>query len=277
MRKLLYLMFLICLISACSEPISRMRFIHIPSGNFFFGTAKGMDNETPAVLCKVEAFRLSKTEISNEIFEVFVEKTGYVTDAEKTGGMVFDGEWKLVKTAHWRMPEGKEVDREKWRKLPVVQVSYADAMAYCKWAKCRLPSEIEWEYASKLGKSNSVKMNITSAKTPHPVLEEVQSSDANELGIQHQSGNVWEWCLDSYNSERHDKLALMSTTESRPPFLGRSYDPEKMNSTDKLRVIKGGSFLCQAGHCAGYRPEARQSAEQHQGYFHIGFRVAKDL
>ena len=278
MKHLLYTIVLFSFLTSCSEGLSirKQRLILIPAGMFFFGADQGAENEGPIVNCKVNEFQLSKTEVSNELFEVFVNKTGYITDAEKNGGFVYDGEWKLVKEANWRMPEGKAVDRDKWRVLPVVQVSYKDALAYCEWADCRLPSEIEWEYAAKLGKSNDGEMNITTSESTNPRPVDAHSFEPNELGIHHQSGNVWEWCADVYNSEIHDKLALASTTDPFDVFQGRSFDPEKTNATDTLRVIKGGSFLCQAGHCAGYRPEARQSVEQSEAYFHIGFRVVKD-
>lgn len=278
MKNLLPGVVLLLLLTSCSEGLSirKQQLILIPSGQFFFGSEQGAENETPAISCKVNEFQLSKTEVSNELFEVFVHKTGYVTDAEKHGGFIYDGEWKLIETANWRMPEGKAVNRDQWKVLPVVQVSYNDAVAYCEWADCRLPTEIEWEYAAKLGKSNEVNMNITTAESTSPRPVDVHSYEDNELGILHQSGNVWEWCADVYNSEIHDKRALISTTEPFDVYLGRSFDPEKMDTADTLRVIKGGSFLCQAVHCAGYRPEARQSAEQSAAYFHIGFRVVKD-
>ena len=282
MRKHLFFLLMICLLSACSESSSKsnlessleLKFVKIPSGSFSFGSDDGIENERSSFPCFVDSFQLSETEISNAQFEVFVQATGFKTDAEKTGGMVFDGEWKLMKSANWRMPVGKKMARAKWLRLPVVHVSYADAKAYCAWAAYRLPSEIEWEYAAKSGKSDSGKMNVTSAKSPHPKVESVHRFGKNKLGIYHQSGNVWEWCADVYNSEIYEKLMLFGNLKHRA-FEGRSFDPEKMDATDTLRVIKGGSFLCEAGFCAGYRPEARQSAEQHQGYFHVGFRVVK--
>lgn len=281
MRNTLYFIILLSILTGCSDGLSirKQRLVLIPSGVFTFGSEQGQQNEQVFVPCKVEEFQLSTREVSNELFEVFVNKTGYVTDAEKNGGFVYvDDEWKLIENANWRMPEGKEVDRATWRILPVVQISYKDALAYCKWANCRLPTEIEWEYAAKLGKSNEVEMNITTAESKSLGPVDVYSSRANKLGIHHQSGNVWEWCADVYNSEIYDILNLKSRTTdtSLEAYQGRSFDPEKMDASDTLRVIKGGSFLCQAGHCAGYRPEARQSAEQSEAYFHIGFRVVKD-
>lgn len=278
MRKSLFFFFTLLFLTSCSEEIAAPsnEFVAIPTGMFFFGSDEGSENEGPVVPCRVNEFQLAITEVSNEQFELFVNETGYLTDSEKSGGMVFDGDWKLVKSANWKMPMGKKVDREEWKNLPVVQISYADALAYCAWSDSRLPSEIEWEYAAKMGRSNLGEMNIINALSSQPKTADVRSFGKNDVGIYHQSGNVWEWCADVYNSEVHDKLGLISTTEPFDTHQGRSFDPEKMNVTDTLRVIKGGSFLCQTGYCAGYRPEARQSAEQHQGYFHIGFRIAKN-
>ena len=279
MRNFIYTVLLFSMLVSCTGALTyqNKQPVLIPAGQFFFGSEDGQENESPAVPCSVNEFKLAATEVSNQLFEFFVNKTGYVTDAEKNGGFVYeDGEWNLIENANWRTPEGKPVDPEQWLVLPVVQISYNDALAYCTWADCRLPTEIEWEYAAKLGKSDSTQMNITTADATHPRPVDILSFEANELGIHHQSGNVWELCADVYNSEIHYKRALMSTTEPFDAYKGRSYDPDKMDATDTLRVIKGGSFLCQTGHCAGYRPEARQSVEQSAAYFHIGFRVVKD-
>lgn len=275
MKSLLYIALLFLGSCASAEKHLELEWVTVPRGTFYFGSQSGNDEEFPAVKCRVETFQLSSTEISNAQFEEFVKATGYVTTAEKSGGMVFRDGWKVNKKANWRMPEGRAVNLESWRKLPVVQVSYTDALAYCAWAGCRLPTELEWEYAAKLGASSIGRLNITSAHSPHPTTENVRSFGKNELGVYHQSGNVWEWCLDSYNSEIHDKLEANLTKLTPRGFQGRSFDPLKEKSTDTLRVIKGGSFLCQAGHCAGYRPAARQSAGQSEAYFHVGFRVVK--
>lgn len=278
MKKLIFSFFILLILTGCSEEkrTALNEFVKIPKGGFFFGSESGVEHEGPAVSCNVKAFQLSTAEVSNAQFEVFVNETGYITDAEKHGGFVYDGKWKLITEANWRMPKGEKVNYDHWKDLPVVQVSYSDAIAYCKWADCRLPSEIEWEYAAYLGQLNAADANILRLGRNIPRLDEVNLSAKDKLGIHHQLGNAWEWCADVYNSEIHDKLSLLSTIEPFDSYQGRSYDPEKLNASDTLRVIKGGSFLCQAGHCEGYRPEARQSAEQHEAYYHIGFRVAKD-
>lgn len=83
-------------------------------------------------------------------FEDFVTKTNYVTDAEKYGWSivqknVFD--FVTVEGATWRVPNG--VDSAKVD-FPVAQVSYNDAIAYCKWTNTRLPTYDEyWQLTEK--------------------------------------------------------------------------------------------------------------------------------
>ena len=278
MKQLIYFFSYLLILSSCSDnnQPAENEFVTIPTGEFFFGTEFGAEHEGPNILCTVNEFLLSTTEVSNEQFEAFVNETGYITDAERKGGFVYDGKWKLLPEANWRMPKGEKVNDAVWKNLPVVQVSYNDALAYCAWANCRLPSEIEWEYAAHLGSLDISETNILLPTRNVPHLEKVNKQAKDQMGIYHQLGNVWEWCADVYNSEIHDKLALRSTTDPFEVYEGRSYDPQKNTISDTLRVIKGGSFLCQPGHCEGYRPEARQSAEQSEAFFHLGFRVVQE-
>jgi len=111
-------------------------------------------------------------------FDEFVKKTGYVTDAEKFG-------WSIVQTdvfnfhkvdgANWRKPDGK--NEIKSGELPVTQVSYSDAMAYCKWSGSRLPSYDEYWHLIKDDKRPIITNNTA------PITA---ANKANVLG------NVWE-------------------------------------------------------------------------------------
>jgi formylglycine-generating enzyme required for sulfatase activity len=78
-------------------------------------------------------------------FERFVSETGYVTDAEKFGWSIVQQDvynFIKVKGADWRKPDGSHAPTSK--KLPVTQVSYNDAVAYCKWSNSRLPTYDEY-------------------------------------------------------------------------------------------------------------------------------------
>jgi len=88
-------------------------------------------------------------------FEAFVSATGYVTDAERYGWSIVQLDvynFNLVENAIWTAPDGVHPPRKK--SLPVTQVSYNDAVAYCRWAKVRLPTYEE--YWSLVGQDQRV-------------------------------------------------------------------------------------------------------------------------
>lgn len=93
--------------------------------------------------CNKEEFALQA--VSYAQFESFVNETGYITDAEKYGWSIVQIDvynYTTSKNATWKTPDG--INRVSSGKLPVTQVSYNDALAYCKWAKKRLPSYNEY-------------------------------------------------------------------------------------------------------------------------------------
>ena len=87
--------------------------------------------------------------VSVKEFKDFIDATGYITSAEEYGWSfvqenVYD--YKIVNGANWTKPDGinKSIDS-----LPVTQVSYKDALEYCKWAGVRLPTYEEyWKFVA---------------------------------------------------------------------------------------------------------------------------------
>lgn len=79
--------------------------------------------------------------VTHAEFEEFVLETGYVTDAEKFGWSIVQQDvfnFTKVQGANWRKPNGENPPASP--NLPVTQVSYNDAIAYCEWAEAKLPT-----------------------------------------------------------------------------------------------------------------------------------------
>ncbi|MFK7832558.1 MAG: SUMF1/EgtB/PvdO family nonheme iron enzyme [Winogradskyella sp.] len=121
---------------------------------------------------------MSLKPVSYSEFERFVKETNYVTDAEKYGWSIVQTDvynFKTVPNASWRKPDG--VHKVSSGKLPVTQVSYNDALAYCKWSKQRLPNYNEyWNIVKK-----DTRIIVSDNKLP--------ISDIDKVNI---VGNVWD-------------------------------------------------------------------------------------
>jgi formylglycine-generating enzyme required for sulfatase activity len=88
------------------------------------------------------------------------------------------------------------------------------------------------------------------------------------------TGNVWVWVADWYRAD-----AFVQTAEGPPPVDPQgpadSFDPEELDGPINApkRVIRGGSFLCNAAYCLSYRPSARRGSDPYTSMSHIGFRL----
>jgi len=134
--------------------------------------------------CKEDKIALQA--ITYAQFEVFVNETGYITDAEKYGWSVVQIDvynYITAENTNWKTPDG--IHKVYSGELPVTQVSYNDALAYCEWARKRLPSYNEyWELV----------------KTATRVIVSDNKFPISEVDTVNIIGNVWDITKNKNNA-----------------------------------------------------------------------------
>ncbi|MFZ1176342.1 MAG: formylglycine-generating enzyme family protein [Mycobacterium sp.] len=281
--------------------------VDLPGGSFRMGSTSFYPEEAPIHTVAVESFAMERHPVTNAQFAEFVAATGYVTVAERSidpalypgvndlraGAMVFRPTrgpvdlrdwrqwWDWVPSANWRHPFGPDSDIADRADHPVVQVAYPDAVAYARWARRRLPSEAEWEYAARAGSTTTyawgdeakpagrLMANTWQGSFPYrndgalgwAGTSPVGTFPPNGFGLVDMIGNVWEWTATEFSAHhRLDQPPKACCTPSQPA------DPS-VNQT-----LKGGSHLCASEYCHRYRPAARSPQSQDTATTHIGFR-----
>lgn len=141
------------------------------------------------VSCALGPHNVELVAVTYQDFEQFVKETGYTTDAERFGWSIVSADvfsYSKVEGANWRKPDGLHPPVS--NDLPVTQVSFHDAMAYCRWSDTELPSYDQyWELIGA-----DVRPVVTNHNAPLSAVDEV-----NVLG------NVWEiTCTERGNEVR---------------------------------------------------------------------------
>ena len=250
----------------------------IPAGSFLMGSTKdevdraikdcikelGKDQQTcegwynpelPQHKVQIGAFYLDQYEVTNRLFQQFTRQTGYRTTAEREGSawaFVEGKGWEDVKGANWQKPEaGATVFDSNRAEHPVVSVSWEDAQAYCRWAGKRLPTEAEFEYATRAGTTTtywwghgnpgSRRVENIADEAAKDLLKNIMkgyddgsvrtavvgSYEATPWGLHDISGNAREWTADWFDGDYYSKSPMRD-----PPGP----------STGQYRVIRGGSW-----------------------------------
>ncbi len=279
---------------------------------FRMGETRVYPEEAPVHEACVSAFEITRTEITNAQFAVFVDETGYVTRAERgweaadsngpgidlpPGAAVFQPPegvrpqnlnwWMWLEGANWRAPRGAgsaPPDPD----APVTHVTREDATAFAIWSKARLPTEAEWEYAARGGRDGQL---FAWSEAEREAGQAKANTWQGLFPIANTKGDGFEGIapVASFPANGfglHDMIGNVwewTETPYAPSHAERDRQLAGETGLDisqpgiAVGTIKGGSFLCAKSYCYRFRPAARQAQDLAYGTSHIGFRIVRDV
>ncbi len=257
--------------------------VFIKGGTFLMGDDQGQPDEQPVHPISVDDFYMSRFEVTNAEFAIFLNEEG---NALMGGKRWYESEYgNIIESENgYFQPEPGFEDH------PVTAVTWYGAIAFCNWRSkiaslqpvyridnervqfipeaigYRLPSEVEWEYAARsrgrhLGWSGTSEVELLSNYANCSGNEDgflqtapVGMLQPNDLGLYDMSGNVLEWCWDGYEAYKNEE----------------EFTPKVLRISTK-RVIRGGSWFHNSQDC---RSSRRFNLNPSQRLGGLGFRIA---
>lgn len=229
---------------------------YIPAGKFQMGSEdeEAQEDEKPVHDVFLDAYIIDIYPVTNSEFRDFVNANPKWRKTDIYGEQI-------------SIPDGK-ADH------PVTHVSWYAAMAYSQWVGKRLPTEAEWEKAARGGKEGMKYPwgdSIAAVDFYSDDTSPIGNSPGNGYGLYDISGNVWEWCLDAYDSEYY------SVSTARNPFSEIAIVPWVLSNFRNIkspRVLRGGPWDIDA---QGARVSHRFSGNPMDTFPTFGFRCVMDV
>ncbi|MCX2451020.1 SUMF1/EgtB/PvdO family nonheme iron enzyme [Pedobacter sp. PLR] len=212
----------------------------IPGGEFQMGSKKGKADELPLHKVTIDPFWMSTFEVTWDIYEPFLYKDYETTHSTTAVPANVDAVTRPTKPyLDMTFGMGKE-------NHPALAMTNYNAIQYCKWLYARtgvfyrLPTEAEWEYASRAGNTTDYAFGNEPSKLGEYAwfkdnsggkTHEVGKKKPNQWGLYDMYGNVGEWTYDQYQP---DFYASVNGEKGKNPVA----IPDKLYS----HVIRGGSY-----------------------------------
>jgi ergothioneine biosynthesis protein EgtB len=260
-----------------NDAIEPLEFIEFGGGIYNFGrkgTGFRFDNETPRHQSLVNDFRLANRLITNTEFCQFIDAGGY----QDPQYWLADG-WSWVQQnnvtgpLYWQSEseqgsDSSSAQRYEFRltgygqlhpQQPVTHVSFYEADAYARWAGKRLPSEYEWEVASK---KREIKGTFVESQSFHPLMIKQSGEDYPDDGMKQLFGDCWQWTQSSYAPYPGFKTPAGAVGEYNGKFMCNQM------------VLRGGSCMTPKDHL---RTTYRNFFYPQDRWQFTGIRLAEDV
>jgi serine/threonine-protein kinase len=237
-----------------------LELVRVPAGEFLMGSDPAKDkkaqiDEQPQHTVYVSEFYISKYDVTNAQFDVFAKATDRI--------------WEIpIDTKDHRMEDH-----------PVFDVSWHDAIAFCKWLSrktrhsVRLPTEAEWEKAARgvdgrlypWGNAwDGKKLNSSNRVGDTTPVGKYSPAGDSPYGTTDMVGNVWQWTADWYRKDEYEEHVKSGLPVKDPVGPSRG----------DFRVLRGGSWNYARGlarcSCRGCDSPSYRS-------YDLGFRVVVRL
>lgn len=260
-------------------PLTLLNTVLVPSGNFLMGQSEyenpPINDEVQHLVTLNQNFYMTKYEITNVQYAEYLNTKGIKGEAYNGNIVGKDGTDILIYATNDASGRGLKWEANKWAPQtnfgdhPVINVTWYGASKYAAWVGGLLPTEAQWECASRggsiyywSGTSDESQLGdyawFAGNNGTDNGTKMVGLNKPNDLGLYDMSGNVYEWCSDWYQAD-YEKLPLLNPT-----------GPEHGNDATDGKVFRGGSYKDQAKLC---RCATRFKEKKDFYTVGLGFRV----
>jgi gamma-glutamyl hercynylcysteine S-oxide synthase len=253
----------------------------VPGGPFVLGVNGSdepfsLDNERPAHVVDVPAFRIGRVPVTNGEWQQFIDDGGYAQsrwwsargwEHRKNADLSAPQFWHVDNRTRTRFGHVEEIPADE----PVQHISYFEAEAYAAWAGARLPTEREWEKACAWDPQRSMRRRFPwGSEEPSPAYANLGGDalrpapvgayprGASAYGVEQMLGDVWEWT--SSELAPWPGFTPMIYDRYSEPFFGGDY-----------RVLRGGSWAVESNIV---RPSFRNWDHPYRRQIFSGLRLA---
>jgi iron(II)-dependent oxidoreductase len=255
--KLLLLLFL----TVANSAAQAQDMIRIPAGPFKMGSNDGRDDERPEHIVTLAAFEIDRLQVTNAEFAIFLERHG---TTNKNGQRYFDWDDSDARIHRvegvWRADKG-------FLNHPVVEASWAGALAYCQSLGKRLPNEAEWEKAARGTDARrypwgdampTAELARFASNWNETVAVTTHAAHPSPYGVIGMAGNAWHWVSSAYR-----------------PYPYRDDDGREDIAPGPVRATRGGGHDSSAEALRTTERGRTLSRAPVAGHHNIGFRCAR--